>query len=218
MYFYLVFFPERWEVICKNAASALIMLSHSHAEKAGPRAAWEEVSALSQEPSSLSEAVGTAPGGTCVEWWGGQSSWHPPRRGCGSLSLRPTREVTVRRRLPGHGPPCPSRPPSQSLVQLGTFGGASRWDRHRLQVRTRGLPWWSSSRDPELAVRRWGLIPGRETGCHTRPRGSRVSKQQERCRGPRQDPAQPEGDKRGVSAPPSGPGFPSSEQSHCLDV
>ena len=69
MYFYLVFLPERWEVICKNAASALIMLSHPHPEKAGPRAAWEEVSALSQEPSSLREAVGTAPGAPA--WSGG---------------------------------------------------------------------------------------------------------------------------------------------------
>ena len=119
MYFYLVFFPERWEVICKNAASALIMLSHSHAEKAGPRAAWEEVSALSQEPSSLSEAVGTAPGAPAWSGGVGRAVGIPPRRGCGSLSLRPTREVTVTRRLP--------RPrPSVSISPTQPVAGPAR--------------------------------------------------------------------------------------------
>ena len=80
MYFYLVYSPESWEVICKNAASTLIMLFHPQPEKAGPRAAWEEVSALSQEPPSLREAVGTAPGGTCVEW-GRRAVGNPRGRG-----------------------------------------------------------------------------------------------------------------------------------------
>lgn len=116
MYFYLGFFPERWEVICKNAASALIMLSHSHAEKAGPRAAWEEVSALSQEPSSLSEAVGTAPGGTCVEWWGGQSSWHPPEKGVWKLESAPDSG--------GHSD---AAPPQATALRVHLAHPASRW-------------------------------------------------------------------------------------------
>lgn len=45
MYFSLVFFPERFEVICKNAPNAIMLLTQP--EKAGPQAIREEISSLS---------------------------------------------------------------------------------------------------------------------------------------------------------------------------
>ena len=95
MYFYLVFFPESSEVICENTASAIIMLSHPQPERAGPWAAWEELSALSRESSLLSTGCGHS-------FWehlrgvGGAGRLATPGKGVQKLDLRPTRDTLGR--------------------------------------------------------------------------------------------------------------------------
>ena len=113
--------------------------------------------------------------------------------------------------LPGHGPPCPSHPPSQSLVQLGTFWGSFR--RSELGdfpggpavktpnslCRALGFDPWSGNWMPHAAMK----IPRVATTEKVLQAAAKMEDPAGHC----QDPAQPEGDKRGIRAPPKWPWF-----------
>lgn len=142
MYFYLVFSPESSEVICENAASTIIMLSHPQPERAGPRAAWEELSALSREPSLLSTGCGRSSWGH-LRGVGGAGWLATPGKGVQKLGLRPTRDTL------GHGDVEPPQAVALRMSVLTTQPGPGLardvWDRRGPQkVRTSGLPWGSS--------------------------------------------------------------------------
>lgn len=149
------------------------MLSHPQPEKAGPRAAWEELSALSREPSLLSAGCGRSSWGH-LRGVGGTGRLATPGKGVQKLDLRPTRDTL------GHGDVAPPQvmalPVSVSPTQPGPGLARNIWGSFPPgQTRaSEGQNLRTSlvvQRLRPRAPRSWrlGLIPGQETGCHMPP-------------------------------------------------